>query len=117
MEADIRRQLKIKSGMVKRITREYDSYVKEVQRDRDRIEKLRDTGAGDHAIKKQEDVLQETISMIPNTRKRLHDAVEDLQEFMKENDTDQDLIASAEWTEASGYVQAAIEGILSLGAN
>mmetsp|Transcript_7207 Transcript_7207/g.7065 ORF Transcript_7207/g.7065 Transcript_7207/m.7065 type:complete len:118 (+) Transcript_7207:26-379(+) len=117
MEADAKRQLKIKSGMVKRITREYDSYVKEVQRDRDRIEKLRDTGAGDHAIKKQEDVLHETISMLPNTRQRLQDAVEDLQEFMKENDTDQDLITSPEWTEATGHIQAAVTGVLSLNTN
>jgi Tubulin binding cofactor A. len=109
MEADTKRQLKIKSGVVKRITREYDSYQKEIQRDKDRIIKLKDNDAGEHSIRKQEEVLSETISMVPNTRKRLQDALEELCNFMKENDTEQELIASEEWTEAEQIVSTARE--------
>ena len=107
MEADSKRQLKIKSGVVRRITREYDSYHKEIQRDKDRIIKLKDTGAGEHSIRKQEEVLQETISMVPNTRKRLQDALEDLCNFMKDNDTEQEMISTEEWTEAEQIVSNA----------
>jgi tubulin-specific chaperone A len=105
MEADTQRQLKIKSGVVKRITREYDSYQREIQRDKDRIDKLRDTNAGEHSIRKQEEVLAETIAMVPNTRKRLQDALEDLCNFMKDNDTNEEVIGTEEWTEAQGIVE------------
>ena len=59
MEGDNKKQLKIKSGIVKRITREFESYLKEVAKDKDRIEKLRENGAEAHDIRKQEEVLQE----------------------------------------------------------
>jgi tubulin-specific chaperone A len=111
MEGDTKKQLKIKSGIVKRITREFESYQKEIVKDKDRIEKLRDNGAGEHEIRKQEEVLQETISMVPNTRKRLQDALEELTNFMKDNDTVEDLITSEEWTEATTIVGKAQETI------
>jgi tubulin-specific chaperone A len=107
MEPDANRQLKIKTGVVKRITREYDSYQNEVKRDRDRIVKLRDNNAGEYSIRKQEEVLNETISMIPNTRKRLQDALDDLSNFMKDNDTEQKLTESEEWAEATQVVEIA----------
>ena len=111
MEGDSKRQLKIKSGIVKRITREFESYLKEVAKDKDRIEKLRENGAEAHDVRKQEEVLQETISMVPNTRKRLQDALEDLCNFMKDNDTDEELMRTEEWTEASTVVSKAQETI------
>ena len=109
MEADTQRQLKIKTGVVRRITREHDSYQTEIQKDKDRIIKLRDTDASEYTIRKQEEVLAETISMVPNTRKRLQDALEDLCNFMKENDTEQTLTASEEWTEAENIIGKARE--------
>ena len=109
MEADTPRQLKIKTGIVRRITREYDSYQTEIQKDKDRIIKLRDTDPNDYAIRKQEEVLAETISMVPNTRKRLQDALEDLCNFMKENDTEQTLTVSEEWREAENIIGKARE--------
>lgn len=105
METDNKRQLKIKSGIVKRITREHDSYLKEIQREKDRLEKLRDDSAEDHIIRKQEEVIQESIQMIPNTKKRLQDALEELNNFMKDNDTQQELISSEEWTEANIIIE------------
>lgn len=111
MEADTKRQLKIKSGIVRRITREFESYQKEILKDKDRIEKLRDNGGTESEIRKQEEVLQETISMVPNTRKRLQDGLEDLMNFMKENDTVEEVITSEEWNEASVIISKAQETI------
>jgi len=111
MEADTKRQLKIKSGIVRRITREFESYQKEIVKDKDRIEKLRDNGGDDHDIRKQEEVLQETIAMVPNTRKRLRDGLEELMNFMKDNDTVEELVASEEWVEANTIVSKAQETI------
>lgn len=111
MEADTKRQLKIKSGIVRRITREFESYQKEILKDKDRIEKLRDNDGTESEIRKQEEVLQETISMVPNTRKRLQDGLEDLMNFMKENDTVEEVITSEEWNEASVIISKAQETI------
>ena len=107
MEADLVKQLKIKSGIVRRIAREYESYEKEIKKDRERIAKLKDQGESDYTIKKQEEVLQETISMLPNTRKRLGEALEDARNFMKENDTNQELTSTEDWTQAEQHVATA----------
>lgn len=112
MQSDYKKQLKIKSGIVKRITREFESYEKEVSKDKERIAKLRNSGSDDHTIKKQEDVLQETLSMLPNTRKRLQDAVEDLQTHMREHENDEGFKDSAQWSEASLYLDSAHSKVL-----
>lgn len=105
MNSDLKRKLKIKIGILRRISREYVSYQNEVDKDRDRVNKLRENGATDSAIKRQEDVLQETIAMIPYTRRKLNEAIQGLNDFMKQYDTDADLTGSQEWTEASNSLQ------------
>lgn len=112
MQSDYKKQLKIKTGIVKRITREFESYEKEVAKDKERIAKLRDGGSDDHTIKKQEDVLQETLSMLPNTRKRLQDAVEDLTTHMREHENDEGFKESPEWAEASLNLDSAHSKVL-----
>lgn len=112
MQSDYKKQLKVKSGIVKRITREFESYEKEVAKDKDRISKLRESGSDEHTIKKQEDVLQETLSMLPNTRKRLQDAVEDLQNLMREHENDEGFKESTEWAEANLNLESAHTKVL-----
>ncbi|CAG9326476.1 unnamed protein product [Blepharisma stoltei] len=107
MNSDLKKKLRIKSGVVKRMNREHESYQREVDKDRDRVQKLRDNGASESEIKRQEEVLQETIAMIPYTRRKLNEAIQGLRDFMKENDTNNDLIGSQEWTEASNSLSAA----------
>lgn len=108
------KQLRIKSGAVKRINREYHSYEEELGQERQRMEKMRTEGASDYTIKKQQDVIQETISMLPNSKKRLQDAVEDLQAFLTENSANADLVARDEWTDAQTQVQTALSGVLNV---
>ena len=114
MSADLVKQLKIKSSCVKRINREYHSYEEELKTERDRLQKMTASGANDYSIKKQQDIIQESISMLPNTKKRLQDAVEDLQSFLQENAGSPDLSQSDEWTDAQTQIQAAINGVLNL---
>ena len=89
--------LRIKSGIVRRISREYESYHREILLDKDRISKLKSNGVDGYTIRKQEEVLSETISMIPNTYKRLQDALANISEFMKECDSNEDVIESEDW--------------------
>ncbi|XP_058445799.1 tubulin-specific chaperone A [Malaya genurostris] len=77
------RQLTIKTGVVKRLSKEKTVYEKEVDTQRNRIEKLKANGADDHDIRKQEEVLQESMMMVPDCQRRLAKAYEELNEMLK----------------------------------
>jgi tubulin-specific chaperone A len=85
MNTETKRNLKIKTGIVRRTVKELESYQKEVALDQERIEKFKKTDRSEHSVKKQEQVLSETISMIPETRRRLNKALEGLEEIINQN--------------------------------
>lgn len=64
------RQIKIKTGVVKRIAKEKIVYEKEVEQQKNRIQKLKDEGQDEHTIRKQEEVLQESLMMVPDCQRR-----------------------------------------------
>lgn len=77
------RQLTIKTGVVKRLSKEKTVYEKEVVTQRNRIDKLKTEGADDHVLRKQEEVLQESMMMVPDCQRRLAKAFEELSEMIK----------------------------------
>lgn len=81
------RQLTIKTGVVRRLTKEKIVYEKEVDTQKNRIEKVKNAGEDEHVVRKQEEVLAECLMMIPDCRRRLGKAVEELKEFLS-NETD-----------------------------
>lgn len=64
------RQLVIKTGVVKRLTKEKSVYEKELITEKARLEKFRKEGADDHVLRKQEEVIQECAMMIPDSLRR-----------------------------------------------
>ncbi|KAI8047959.1 tubulin binding cofactor A [Gilbertella persicaria] len=72
-------QLKIKTNVVKRIYKEHLGYAKEAEMQQKRIDKLIAENADEADIKKQKEVLAETHQMIPDVKKRLANAYQDLQ--------------------------------------
>ena len=64
------RQLTIKSGVLKRLTKEKIVYEREVEQQRTRIEKLKAAGKDDHTMRKEDEVLQESMMMVPDTQRR-----------------------------------------------
>jgi tubulin-specific chaperone A len=72
------KQIKIQTGVVKRITKEKLMYEKEVKLTEDRIQRMKDEGKDEYDIKKMGEVLQESEMMVPETLKRLQTAWEDL---------------------------------------
>ena len=72
------KQIKIQTGVVKRITKEKLMYEKEVKLTEDRIQRMKDEGKDQYDIKKMGEVLQESEMMVPETLKRLQTAWEDL---------------------------------------
>ncbi|GAB1865092.1 Tubulin-specific chaperone A [Camponotus japonicus] len=98
------RTLKIQTGVVKRLAREKITYEKEATQQRERIQKLKEQDKDGYDIKKQEEVLQESLMMVPDCQRRLVKAFEQLKSFL---DTEQDLKEVEDYIEAGKVLQEA----------
>ncbi|XP_063066853.1 tubulin-specific chaperone A [Engraulis encrasicolus] len=91
------RQIKIKTGVVKRLAKEEVLYIKEAKQQEEKIERLKAEAGDEYVIKKQVEVLQESRMMIPDCRRRLNVAHADLMQIL-ENEAD--LAETEEYKEA-----------------
>ncbi|ESP01244.1 hypothetical protein LOTGIDRAFT_212782 [Lottia gigantea] len=91
------RQIKIKTGVVKRIAKEKTMYEKEAKQIEEKIEKMKTDGKDEHDVKKQMEVLQESKAMVPDALKRLRNAIDDLTNVL---DNEKDLEESEEYKTA-----------------
>ncbi|KAE9419255.1 hypothetical protein Angca_004829, partial [Angiostrongylus cantonensis] len=100
------KQVKIQTSVVKRIMKEHACYTKEVEKELQKIEKMKSEARNEddeYAIKKAEQVLQETRLMISDTARRCVRATEELRKLIK----DCSLEECQELTEAKAQVEAA----------
>ncbi|XP_001358992.2 tubulin-specific chaperone A [Drosophila persimilis] len=104
------RQLVIKTGVVKRLSKEKTTYEKEVNIERTRLEKFRNDGADDHVLRKQEEVIAECEMMIPDSKRRLQKEYEVLQKFL---DDEVDLKETETYTKAAEILTEA-KGVLAV---
>ena len=79
---DLLRKLKIKTSTLQRLLKERDAYKKEEAEIEQTIEKMKSSNADPYDIKKQNEVLQETQKMVPDTLKRINSARDDVNEFI-----------------------------------
>lgn len=91
---DIRRQLRIKCGSVKRLAQELKLYAQEQEKETQKVAKMKNEDADSHDIKHAENVLAEATMMIPDTQQRLDAAYEDLYSTMR--DAGEDVKSSEE---------------------
>ncbi|RKP14340.1 tubulin binding cofactor A [Piptocephalis cylindrospora] len=64
------REIKIKAGATKRLHKEHASYFKEAEHQKARIQRMKDENKDEYDIKKQYDVLDDTLKIIPDVWKR-----------------------------------------------
>lgn len=64
------RQIVIKTGVLKRLTKEKSVYEREIDQQKNRIEKLRADGKDMYVLKKEDEVLQEAMMMVPDSHRR-----------------------------------------------
>lgn len=64
------RQIFIKTGVVRRYAKEKLSYEKEAVTEQKRIQRFRDENRDEHDIRKQEEVIQENLMMIPECQRK-----------------------------------------------
>lgn len=96
--------IKIKTGVVKRVAKEKVVYEREVEEQREKIQKLKQEGKDEYDIRKQEEVLQECLMMIPECKRRLAKAFEDLENIIN---NEQDLVETEEYTNAKSILNDA----------
>ncbi|EDO42280.1 predicted protein [Nematostella vectensis] len=82
------RQLKIKTGIVKRLAKEKTMYEKEVVDQGKKVENMIAENQDEHDIKKQKEVLEESRIMIPDCKRRLKTAYQDLSNLAAECEKD-----------------------------
>ncbi|XP_046358985.1 tubulin-specific chaperone A-like [Haliotis rufescens] len=98
------RQIKIKTGVVKRLTKEKSMYEKEVETQEARVNKMKAEGVDEHDVRKQMEVLQESRVMIPDTKKRLRTAYDELEQTLQR---ESDLSGAEEFGQAKEILEAA----------
>lgn len=96
--------LRIKTGVVKRLAKEKLTYELEADQQRERILTFKEQGKDEHEIKKQEEVLRESLMMVPDCQRRLVRAFDELQ-ILLENESD--LADQEEYTVAQKVLEEA----------
>lgn len=97
------RQIKIKTGIVKRLVKEEISYKTEAKQQEEKVERLKAEAGDEYVIKKQMEVLQESKMMIPDCRRRLAGAHADLLQLLE---TEEDLGETEEYKEARNILDS-----------
>merc|ERR1711962_909843 len=72
------RNIKIKTGVVKRLSKEKKMYEKEAQDQAAKVEKMKVEGKDEYDIKKMIEVQKESLSMVPDCQRRLETAFKEL---------------------------------------
>ncbi|KIP11705.1 hypothetical protein PHLGIDRAFT_437851 [Phlebiopsis gigantea 11061_1 CR5-6] len=79
--AAIQRQLRIKTGVAKRLFKEHRSYILEAEQQKIKLDKFVADGAEDWDIKNAKRMLEESHKMVADTANRLGNAVQDLRQL------------------------------------
>ncbi|XP_071055400.1 tubulin-specific chaperone A [Onthophagus taurus] len=98
------RTLKIKTGIVRRLAKEKVTYEQEADGQRERIERMRRDGKDEYDVKKQEEVLQESLMMVPDCQRRLVKAYDELKNILS---AEQDLKDKEEYLNAMRVLEEA----------
>ncbi|RWS03299.1 tubulin-specific chaperone A-like protein [Dinothrombium tinctorium] len=82
------KQLRIKTGVLKRVLKEKEVYEKEVENEKQRLNKMINEAKDEYDIRKQEEVINETLMMLPDCQKRIYNAYNDLKSLLQESEED-----------------------------
>eukprot|EP00762_Andalucia_godoyi_P000578 ANDGO_05217.mRNA.1 Tubulin-folding cofactor A len=113
------KNLKLKTGIVKRALKEVGGYIKEEVRERERLASLKSNpDKNEHDWKQQENVISETMGMIADSKKRLGVSVDQLRVFVDQIlQTEEAVLASEEYVAAKAQVEEAEEFLNKLEDN
>lgn len=85
MSEQVLKQIRIQTGVVKRISKETKMYEKETQEIETSIDKMIADGKDPYDIKKKRELLSESAMMVPECEGRLKEAIEKLTNLLENN--------------------------------
>lgn len=97
------KQIKIKTGVLKRVGKEKLSYRKEADMQKAKLDKMKEEGKDEHDVKKMGEVLQETLMMIPDCHRRIVAAKGELEQLLE---TEADLRTKEDGEECEEFLAA-----------
>lgn len=85
------KNMRIKTGVLKRIAKEKEYYIKESEKEREKLEKMKaDETKDEYDVRKQNEVLSESLMMVPDCELKLKNAYAELVQLTeKDNDLSQ----------------------------
>lgn len=84
---DPERQLMIKTKVCQRLLKEFEHYKDEVVMNEKKVDEMkRDTSKDIYDVRRYEDILKESYTMVPDSSKRLQLAIADLSAYIANND-------------------------------
>lgn len=98
------KQLVIKTNTVKRLAKDKQGYLKEAEENRQHIQKLIEQEKHEADVRKQKEVLEETLSMVPHMDTKITAAVSDLKNFISTVESQQEFADSEELENARHQV-------------
>lgn len=102
------KQLKIKTGTLKRQIKDYQSYAKENILVQERLEKMKADDEEEGKIRRAEEVVAETMQMLPICQSKINGAVEDVRNLLDENEPNEELKVMEEWKLAETTLNEAL---------
>ena len=82
MDKNVEKELRIKTGVLRRAVKELQMYEQEVVDGRKKLEEM---GTGHDRYKQTRAVLDESIGQVSDTKNRLQDAADDMHDLMGEH--------------------------------
>ncbi|TRM65823.1 tubulin binding cofactor A [Schizophyllum amplum] len=101
----IRRQLKIKSGSVARLWKEYNMYRKEAEEQKVKVDKMIEDAADEYELRNAQRILAESERMIDDTSKRVGKSAVDLREIVVVAQQHPELLDQEEYMKALQVMQ------------
>lgn len=112
--SEAKKALKVKAGMVTRIAKELDAYEQEQAREEAKLQQMREEDSVDASdIKHQQSVTEESCMMMPDTRRRLQKALDDLQALVDEHSSDERVSDCEEMANAREVLNANLQATSS----
>jgi len=109
---DVFKDLRIKLGITKRLQKEVSSYEKELVEQSTKIAKMKEDGKDVYDIRKQEECLAETEMMIPDSKNRCDESIQNLQKFLSDNETELSSKSEGEGNEKMKELYMEAKGLL-----
>ena len=104
------RQIKIKTGSLKRNMKDYTSYKKEEALLQEKLTKMQEEGKDEYDIKKMQEGVTETSETLARCKPRIEAAIDDLENLIATFEEEEDNAAlkeTEEWTQAEAVIAEA----------